>query len=338
MADFADNLPGKLRLVFMGTPDFAATILHKVAAWDGGQIVAVYAQPDRPAGRGKKLQEPAVKKLAHSLGFAVRQPQNFKDEAEILQLRELRPDVLVVAAYGLILPQAVLDIPTLGPYNAHASLLPKHRGAAPIHRAIMDGDQITGVTIMRMEAGLDVGPILLQQAVTIDPQDTSGSMFELLADISGGLMLGALDMLAEKRAAFIPQNNDLASYAPKITRSEEIIDWRQSAEKIHCQIRALTPAPGARTVLTLPGKEALPLQVTPGWILTDNGAGDNIKAAPGALLGLADQHLVVACGQGRYGLNCIRPAGKNTMSAQDFHNGYLRTPEAKYSVLGAAWA
>ena len=155
-----------LRIVFMGTPDFAATILRAVAAWDGGTVTALYAQPDRPAGRGKRLKAPPAKEAALELGIPVCQPLNFKTAEDLDRLRGQEPDVLVVAAYGLLLPQCVLDIPRCGAYNVHASLLPRHRGAAPIQRALMQGDTVTGVTIMRMEAGLDTGPILLQQAIS----------------------------------------------------------------------------------------------------------------------------------------------------------------------------
>lgn len=171
-----------LRIVFMGTPDFAASILRAVAAWEGGTVEAVYAQPDRPAGRGKKLKAPATKEAALELGIPVYQPLNFKTDDAVRTLRDLAPDVLVVAAYGLLLPQCVLDIPRCGAYNVHASLLPRHRGAAPIQRALMEGDAVTGVTIMRMEAGLDTGPMLLQQAVSIEPDDTAGTLFEVLAE------------------------------------------------------------------------------------------------------------------------------------------------------------
>ena len=181
----------KMRVVFMGTPDFAATVLRHVAAWPGCEVVAAYCQPDRPAGRGHKLQPPAVKVLAQELGIPVFQPLNFKDEADRAALAGLRPDALVVAAYGLILPQSVLDIPTIGPFNVHGSLLPQYRGAAPIQRAIMDGNHLTGITIMRMERGLDTGPMLLQRALGIGIDDTAAEVRALRAQ---GIRVAAVFM------------------------------------------------------------------------------------------------------------------------------------------------
>ena len=181
----------KMRVVFMGTPDFAATVLRHVAAWPGCEVVAAYCQPDRPAGRGHKLQPPAVKVLAQELGIPVFQPLNFKDEADRAALAGLRPDALVVAAYGLILPQSVLDIPTIGPFNVHGSLLPQYRGAAPIQRAIMDGNHLTGISIMRMERGLDTGPMLLQRALGIGIDDTAAEVRALRAQ---GIRVAAVFM------------------------------------------------------------------------------------------------------------------------------------------------
>lgn len=322
-----------LRIVFMGTPDFAATILRAVAAWDGGEVAAVYAQPDRPAGRGKKLKAPAVKEAAQELGIPVFQPLNFKTNEAVQALRDVRPDVLVVAAYGLLLPQCVLDIPRCGSYNVHASLLPRHRGAAPIQRALMEGDAVTGVTIMRMEAGLDTGPMLLQQAVTIEPDDTAGTLFEVLAEHGARLMTGALGMVAEQRAAFIPQTDELATYAPKIKPDEERIDWTLPARVIHNRIRGLTPLPGARTVLHVPGREPLPLRVEPGHPLEN--ASDLIRGdvVPGTVAAFDGEALVVACGEGAYRLTRLRPAGKPGMSATDFRNGRLRERTPPYGLL-----
>lgn len=324
-----------LRIVFMGTPDFAASILRAVAAWEGGTVAAVYAQPDRPAGRGKKLKAPATKEAARELGIPVYQPLNFKTDDAVQTLRVLAPDVLVVAAYGLLLPQCVLDIPRRGAYNVHASLLPRHRGAAPIQRALMEGDAVTGVTIMRMEAGLDTGPMLLQQAVSIEPDDTAGALFETLAEHGAKLMVGALGMVAEQRAAFIPQTDDRATYAPKIKPDEERIDWSLPALAVHNHIRGLTPLPGARTVLHIPGRAPLPLRVEPGHPFGDTNASPLIAEdmAPGTVAGFDGEALVVACGQGAYRLTRLRPAGKPGMSAADFRNGRLRDLTPPYGML-----
>lgn len=324
-----------LRIVFMGTPDFAATILRAVAAWEGGTVTAVYTQPDRPAGRGKKLKAPAAKETALELNIPVWQPLSFKTADAVDSLRRQTPDVLVVAAYGLLLPQCVLDIPRCGAYNVHASLLPRHRGAAPIQRALMQGDALTGVTIMRMEAGLDTGPMLLQQALSIDATDTAGTLFGLLAEQGARLMTGALGMVAEGRAAFTPQNNDLATYAPKLTPDEERIDWGQPARAVHNRIRALTPAPGAKTVLHIPGREPLPLRLEPGQPLEDADACTLAEPGlpPGTVAGFDGEALMVLCGCGAYRLTRLRPAGKSDMSAADFRNGRLRDLTPPYGML-----
>ncbi|MEG1610562.1 MAG: methionyl-tRNA formyltransferase, partial [Bilophila sp.] len=176
----------------MGTPAFAATVLCRVADWQGGTVVAAYCQPDRPAGRGHKLTPPAVKVCAQERGIPVLQPFHFREQADRDALAAFCPDVLVVAAYGLILPQAVLDIPRIGPFNVHGSLLPRYRGAAPIQRAIMDGNALTGVTIMRMERGLDTGPMLAQRAIGIDLADTAATLYAELAELGGTLMVETL--------------------------------------------------------------------------------------------------------------------------------------------------
>lgn len=326
---FSEQTMSKLRIVFMGTPDFAAVILKAVAAWDGGEVVAVYTQPDRPAGRGKKLKAPAAKAMALELGLPVYQPRNFRDDADVQALAALRPDVLVVAAYGLLLPQRVLDIPVLGPYNVHGSLLPQYRGAAPIQRAVMNGDTISGVTIMKMEAGLDSGPMLLQQAVSIEPDDTAGTLFDELAEQGARLMVGALGMVAEGRAAFVRQNEELVTHAAKISPEEEYIDWTKDAGTIHNMIRGLTPVPGAKTVLHIDGKEPLPLRIEPGVPLKEP-AGE----APGTVVRMDGDALLVACGTGAYRLTRLRPAGKCTMSAADFRNGRLRGLPEPYGILG----
>ena len=319
----------KLRIVFMGTPDFAAAVLKEVAAWEGGEVVAVYTQPDRPAGRGKKLKASATKELALELGYPVYQPKNFRDEADVQALAALEPDVLVVAAYGLLLPPRVLDIPKLGPYNVHGSLLPQYRGAAPIQRAVMNGDKISGITIMKMEAGLDSGPMLLQQAVSIEPEDTAGTLFDTLAEHGARVMVGALGMISEGRAAFVPQNEELVTHAAKIAPEEEWVDWSMDAERIHNIIRGLTPAPGAKSVLRIEGKDDLALRIEPGQPVEQGAEG-----APGTVLGMDGDALLVACGKGAYRVTSLRPAGKATMSAKDFFNGRLRGLTAPYGVLG----
>ncbi len=307
-----------LRIVFMGTPVFARDIvntLHKA----GRNIVAVYSQPDKPKGRGKSMLPPPVKEWALENAIPVYQPVNFKGEEAREELRALRPDVLVVAAYGLILPQAVLDIPRFGAYNAHASLLPMYRGAAPIQRALMDGQKMTGTTIMKMEAGMDTGPVLLQQAISLTGEENSGDLFHLLAEQAGNMMLGALNMLEEGRAAFIPQNGEKATYAPKIRQAEEFILWEKSAQELHNTIRGLSPEPGARTVWKA-GDEELPVSIGHSKVLP----GENTGQPAGSIAGFdkAEGCLLVQTGDGLLGVTHLKPAGKAMMAAADFYNGY----------------
>ena len=206
----------KLKLVFMGTPDFSAVILEQVLAWSGGEVLAVYTQPDRPAGRGKKLQASPVKELALRHGIEVRQPLNFKNPEDVAALDGLKPDFLLVAAYGLILPQSVLDIPRFAPVNVHASLLPKYRGAAPIQRAVMNGDAQTGIAIMRMEAGLDTGPVYAMRAIPIGPEDPAGDVHDALACLGGELLLDSLPGIASGELVAAAQDDASATYAPKL--------------------------------------------------------------------------------------------------------------------------
>lgn len=312
----------KMRVVFMGTPDFAATVLRHVAAWDGCEVVAAYCQPDRPAGRGHRLQPPAVKVLAQEMGIPVYQPLNFRDEADRAALAALRPDVLVVAAYGLILPQAVLDVPTIGPFNVHGSLLPQYRGAAPIQRAIMDGNKLTGITIMRMERGLDTGPVLLQRALGIGIDDTAATMHDELADLGGRLMVEVLRQFAEGDPCTpIPQEEALATYAAKLAKADGQIGWDEPAGVLHARIRGVTPWPGAQTVFLLPGRDPLPVLIQPGKV---GEAFGGERPAPGTLVGLRGGKLLVACRDALYELSTLKPAGGKPMSAEAFWNGYCR--------------
>ena len=228
----------------MGTPQFAATVLERVLESDTVDVAAVYTQPDRPCGRGKKCQPGPVKRLALERGLPIHQPVSFKDPAEVAALAAYAPDVLLVAAYGMILPQAVLDIPKRLPLNVHASLLPAWRGAAPIERAIAAGDTLTGVTIMRMEAALDTGPMVLQRALRIGDADTAGSLRAELADLGGRLLVDVLDKLAKGAVPQIPQDHARATYAKKIDKAEAFIDWTRPAAEVHNLIRTMTPHPG----------------------------------------------------------------------------------------------
>ncbi len=295
-----------MRIIFMGTPDFAVPALRACHA-AGHDIVCVYTQPPRPAGRGKQLRASPVQDAADALGLPVRSPKSLKGETEQAELAALNADVAVVAAYGLILPQAVLDAPTQGCINIHASLLPRWRGAAPIHRAVMAGDAETGVTIMQMEAGLDTGPMLHKVSVPV-AHKTTGELTDELAALGAEAMVAVLADLS----AFAPQVQDDAAaiYAPKIDKAEAKIDWAESAEVIERKVRGLAPFPGAWFDLAVGnGSERVKLLLAE----VAEGAG-----APGTVL---DDGLTIACGA-----EAIRPlklqrAGKPVLERSEFLRG-----------------
>ncbi|GAB1410712.1 methionyl-tRNA formyltransferase [Desulfovibrionales bacterium] len=309
----------RIKAVFMGTPDFAAVSLRHVLDWNGCQVVGVYCQPDRPCGRGQVCTPSPVKVLAMEAGLPVFQPEHFKDQAQVQELAALAPDVLLVAAYGLILPQTVLDIPPLGAINVHASLLPEYRGAAPIHRAIVDGRHVTGITIMQMEAGLDSGDILLQRSLAIGIDDTAQSLHDELADLGGRLLVQALTKLPEGGLVRIAQDHDRATYAPKLRKEEGRIDWNQPALTVHNRIRGLFPWPGSWFDWNgMPGKPVR-LTVYPGKI------GDTRPAhvEPGQIVGVVDGDVLIACADRMYTVPTIKPANSKPLHGQEFYCGYL---------------
>jgi len=291
-----------MRIIFMGTPDFAVptlTALHEA----GHTILAVYTQPPRRAGRGKKLQPSPVQKVAEALGIEVLSPTSLKNEEAQREFAGFEADIAVVAAYGMILPQAVLDIPEHGCLNVHASILPRWRGAAPIHRAIMAGDPVTGVTIMQMEAGLDTGPMLATVRTPIEDK-TTGELTEELAEIGAQLMVGTLREL--KNHVPIAQDDDEATHAPKIDKAEAKIDWSQGAEVLERKIRALAPFPGA-------------------WFELD---GDRIKVLKAEVADTAgdagttlDERLTIGCGDKALRPTLVQRAGKPKMDVVDFLRG-----------------
>lgn len=303
----------------MGTPAFAATILESLLRWEGGEVVGVFTQPDRPAGRGRKLRPSQVKQLAQARRLPVFQPEHLKSPEEQELVARLEPDVVVVAAYGLILPQAVLDMPGLGCVNVHASLLPKYRGAAPIQRAIMDGEHTTGITIMQMDAGLDTGAILSQRALGIDENDTAASLHDQLADLGGRLLTETLDGLRQGLVHPIPQDNAKACYAAKLRKEEGEIDFGNSARSVHNVIRAVHPWPGAYFYWRQPEGERMRLGLSPGVV----GETRPEQAAPGEILGLRDEHLAIACSDRLYMVDGVTPENKKHLDARSFHNGYL---------------
>ncbi len=305
-----------MRLVFAGTPPFAATALDALA--DAGHDIAlVLTQPDRPAGRGMKLVPGAVKQTALARGLQVSQPASLKTPEAQAELRAVDPDVMVVAAYGLILPQAVLDLPRLGCLNIHASLLPRWRGAAPIQRAILAGDAETGITIMQMDAGLDTGAMLTKTVVPIRATDTAASLHDRLAVAGAEAIVAAL----ANYSALVPEKQDdaQATYAAKLSKEEAKLDWHLPAEALARAVRAFNPAPGAWTLL-----ERAPLKIWAALPVAGTGL-------PGEVLRAEADLLVVACGSGALALQEVQPAGGKRMSAAAFLAG---RPPARGTRLG----
>lgn len=296
-----------MRVVFAGTPEFAARALEAIAA-AGHVVPLVLTQPDRPAGRGLKLTASAVARAADQLSIPIDKPATLTTPDALERLRAVRGEVMVVAAYGLILPRAVLDIPRLGCLNIHASLLPRWRGAAPIQRALLAGDTRTGVSIMRMEEGLDTGPVLLDEAISIGGRETTGSLTATLADLGARAIVGALARL--ESLALRPQDASLATYAAKITRADARLDWSRRCEELDRQVRALDPTPGAEGLL---GTEVIKV-----WS-ADPVA--EIQGAPGSIVGAPGEELLVACGSGALRLLTVQRPGGRKMSAAEFWRG-----------------
>ncbi len=288
-----------LKIIFAGTPDFAAIHLQGILTQGDHEVIAVYSQPDRPAGRGKKLKPSAVKQVALDNDIPVYQPLNFKQADDQQTLKDLNADLMVVVAYGLLLPKVILDAPRLGCINVHASLLPRWRGAAPIQRAIEAGDSESGVIIMQMDEGLDTGDMLLEARCTIEASDTGGTLHDKLADIGVPALNDALQKIAQQSITATVQDHDQTCYAPKISKPELVIDWRQTAAIIERKIRAFNPFPIAYTSLN----------------------GDRIKiwqarlneksGEPGTILHADKKSIIVACGEGSLNLEVIQmPGGK----------------------------
>ncbi len=293
-----------MRIIFMGTPDFSVPVLDALAR-AGHEIAAVYCQPPRPAGRGKKDRPTPVHARAQALGLEVRHPTSLKSPDEQTAFAALDADVAVVVAYGLILPQPILDAPTHGCLNIHASLLPRWRGAAPIHRAIMAGDAQTGICIMQMEAGLDTGPILLREATDIGPEETTAQLHDRLSDMGAALITQALTKLPDLTPD--PQPEVGVTYAAKIDKSEARIDWSAPATEVDRQIRGLSPFPGAWTEAEGDRIKLLASRLAQG------------QGAPGQVL---DDALIVACGEGAVELLRLQRAGKGAQDRETFLRGW----------------
>ncbi|MEP9386586.1 methionyl-tRNA formyltransferase [Mesorhizobium sp. KR9-304] len=309
-----------LRIIFMGTPEFSVPTLRAIVE-AGHEIVAVYTQPPRPAGRrGLELTPSPVQREAERLGIAVRTPVSLKGQAEQEAFAALKADAAVVVAYGLLLPKQVLEGTRLGAWNGHASLLPRWRGAAPIQRAIMAGDHETGMMVMKMEEGLDTGPVALDQRVVIGPCETSGELHDRLMTVGAGLMVEALKQLEAGTLALTPQSAEGVIYAKKIDKGDTRIDWRQPAVDVHNRIRGLSPFPGAWCEMAVGGKaERLKLLRS----MPAEGIGE-----PGELV---DEHLTVACADGAVRLTQLQRAGGRPVTAEEFLRGLRMEKGTRFS-------
>ena len=308
-----------MRLIFAGTPEFAAQALRAIVA-AGHQVPLVLTQPDRAAGRGMKLRPSPVKIVGQAIGSEVFQPASLKGETAQERIRQAAAAVMVVAAYGLILPQAVLDVPTLGCINIHASLLPRWRGAAPIQRAILAGDAETGISIMQMDAGLDSGPVLRSEAVTITDDDTAASLHDRLAALGARLVVETLARLPLDGQI---QSADGVSYAKKIDKAEAILDWRQPAAQLARQVRAFDPFPGA--ICSIGG------HVLKVWRARAVAGG--VAGVPGVVLAADREGINVACSEGVLCILEVQKAGGRRLSVADFLAGAALAPGTECACL-----
>ena len=316
-----ENFPARPRLVFMGTPEFAVPTLRALLD-DGHSVMAVVSQPDRPQGRGKRVAPSPVKRLALERQVPVLQPEKASAPEFCDRIRVLSPDLMIVVAFGQILKKGLLDIPRWGVVNIHASLLPKLRGAAPIQRAVMNNETLTGLTVMRMGEGMDTGPILIQEEVPMIGDETAGHLHDRLSIQAGDLMVRALRAMAEGKVQEMPQNNAEATYAPKIEKDMGLVDWSRPGYKVSALIRALDPKPGAYTLWK--GRE---LKLFSSTVVERKQAG----TIPGRVRGQKDGCLVVETGQGTVGIRELQLSGKKKLQAPDFLRG-VSIPEG--SILG----
>jgi len=305
--------PKAIRTVFMGTPEFALATLEGLLDF-GLNLVGVYTQPDRPSGRGKKLTPPPVKVLAESRGLPVFQPQKLRAPEVVAELQALAPDLVVVVAYGQILPKSVLDIPRYGCINVHASLLPAYRGAAPINKAIVDGRAETGITTMLMDVGLDTGDMLVKKATSIAPRETAGELHDRLASLGREAMEETLRQLCAGTLRPQKQDDALSCYAPMLKKEDGRIDWGRSAAEIHNQVRGLDPWPGAYTHLD--GEVLKVAATTP-----EAGEG-----APGTVIAAGPDGVRVACGSGVLNVGALQLPGKKRLPAAEFLRGRTLLP------------
>jgi len=297
-----------LRIIFAGTPEFSVPALDALHA-AGHRIAAVYTQPDRPAGRGRVLAAGPVKRRALALGIPVEQPVTLKTGEAVQRLEAYDADLMVVVAYGLLLPQAVLDVPRLGCLNIHASLLPRWRGAAPIHRAILAGDARTGITIMKMDAGLDTGPLLLARELNIPAGETTDHLHDRLAALGAQAIVAAIELWTAGRISPVPQSAEGITYAAKIRKEEAVLDWSRAAAEIGRQVRAFNPWPVAETRWR--GQQLRIWEATPE-------SGSTLGAAPGDVIDAADGRIRVATGDGVLRLDRLQLPGRKPTAATEF--------------------
>ncbi len=316
-----------MRIAYAGTPEFAVPALRALVE-SRHEVVGVLTQPDRPKGRGRQLAASPVKQAAQSHGIPVSQPPSLRTEGERAELVSWRPDVLVVVAYGLILPRVVLDLPSFGCVNIHASLLPRWRGAAPIQRAVLAGDRETGVTIMQMDAGLDTGPMLDQTAVTIGPEENAGSLHDRLSVLGAASLLRVLDDIDSGVARAKPQPTEGMTYAAKIEKEEARIDWSLGAEEIARKVRAFNPSPIAETIFkgeqlrVYRAHAAARHAARPAGPIDASGPayGGGPPPDPGAVLATTADGVVVSCGLGHLVLTEVQRPGRRPISGHDFAN------------------
>src|SRR5260370_12740927 len=311
-----------MRVVFIGTGGIGVPALQALLRSGEHQLTGVVTQPDKPIGREQRIEPSPIKKALIGTEMPILQPARIKDRQSIEEIRGLLPDVIVVMAYGQILPRTILEIPSLACLNLHASLLPRHRGAAPIQAAIAWGDSETGITVMYVDEGLDTGDILLQHKIDILPTDTGGSLHDRLGQIAPEVLLEGLKLLVQRNAPRAPQDNALATYAPKVSRENGRIDWTEPAKMVERKIRAYNPWPGAFAILTdRPGHE-LKLKVLSAQIVDGKGR-------PGEALCADNRGLIVAPGEKELSLQNVQLDGKTRMGAHDFVRGHARLLERK---------
>ena len=301
-----------MRIVYMGTPQFAVPPLRALAA-AGHEVLAVVTRTDKPAGRGKVLTPPPVKTAAAELGIPVLQPKRVREPEVVEALRKMGPDAIVVAAYGQILPKDILALPKHGCINIHASLLPKYRGAAPINWAIIRGEAETGITIMRMDEGMDTGAMLLRESIPVGPDDTAGSLLPKLADLGSRMITTALPLIEAGKLPDVAQRHEEATLAPLLKKKDGAVDWSLPAEEIRNRVRGLSPWPGAYTFLDGKLVKILDTAIEPG------------SAEPGALIA-KDEALLAGTGKGLLRIIALQPEGKKPMAAAEFLRGHRIAP------------